>query len=64
MGDSGLAGAREYFRHNKKTLPQDAQKVRPARPQAEKEPEANPRGYGEDSCEPRTPLEDFLSILR
>ncbi len=42
---------------------QDAQKVRPARPQAEQEPEAYPQGYVEDSCEPRTPLVDFFSIL-
>ena len=42
---------------------QDAQKVRPARPQAEQEPEAYHQGYVEDSCEPRTPLVDFFSIL-
>ena len=44
-------------------LSQGAQKVRPARPQAEQEPEAYPQGYVEDSCEPRTPLVDFPSIL-
>ena len=42
---------------------QDAQKGRPARPQAEQEPEAYPQGYVEDSCELRTPLADFFSIL-
>ena len=43
---------------------QAAQKVRPARPQAEQEPEAYPLGYVEDSCELRTPLADFFSSLR
>jgi len=43
---------------------QDAQKGRPARPQAEQEPEAYPQGYVEDSCELRTKLADFFSILR
>jgi hypothetical protein len=42
---------------------QDAQKGRPARPQTEQEPEAYPLGYVEDSCELRTPLADFFSIL-
>jgi hypothetical protein len=45
------------------TGPQDAQKGRPARPQTEQEPEAYPLGYVEDSCELRTPLADFFSIL-
>jgi hypothetical protein len=36
---------------------QDAQKVRPARP------EAYPQGYVEDFDEPRTKLADFFSIL-
>ena len=35
---------------------QAVQNDRPARPQAEREPEAYPRGYVEDSCELRTPL--------
>ena len=42
---------------------QDAQKGRPARPQAEQEPEAYPQGYVEDFDEPRTKLADFFSIL-
>ena len=42
---------------------QDAQKDRSARPQAEQEPEAYPLGYVEDSCELRTPLTGFFSIL-
>ena len=42
---------------------QDAQKFCPARPQAEQEPEAYPPGYVEDSCELRTKLADFFSIL-
>ena len=45
------------------TPPQDAQKVRPARPQAKPEPEAYPLGYVEDSGELRTKLADFFSIL-
>ena len=44
-------------------LPQAVQKERPARPQAEQEPEAYPLGYVEDSCELRTPLEDFFNSL-
>ena len=42
---------------------QDAQKVRPARPQASRRPEAYPQGYVEDFDEPRTKLADFFSIL-
>jgi hypothetical protein len=42
---------------------QDAQKGYPARPQAEQEPEAYPPGYVEDSCELRTKLGAFFSIL-
>jgi hypothetical protein len=42
---------------------QDAQKGRPARPQAEQEPEAYPLGYVEDFDEPRTKLAGFFSIL-
>ena len=41
----------------------DAQKGRPARPQAKQEPEAYPQGYVEDSCELRTPLADFFNSL-
>ena len=48
---------------NGRTIQQDAQKVRPARPQAEQVQEAYPQGYVEDSCELRTPLADFFSIL-
>jgi hypothetical protein len=48
---------------NKISFSQDAQKDRPARPQAEQEPEAYPQGYVEDSCELRTPLAGFFSIL-
>ena len=48
---------------NKISFSQDTQKDRPARPQAEQEPEAYPQGYVEDSCELRTPLTDFFSIL-
>ena len=48
---------------NKISFSQDAQKDRPARPQAEQEPEAYPQGYVEDSCELRTTLADFFSIL-
>ena len=46
-----------------RTLQQDAQKNRPARPRAEQEPEAYPLGYVEDSCELRTPLADFFNSL-
>jgi hypothetical protein len=49
--------------HRLYALQQDAQKVRPARPQAKQEPEAYPLGYVEDSCELRTPLAAFFSIL-
>ena len=41
-----------------------AQKGCPARPQAKQEPEEYPLGYVEDSCELRTPLADFFSILQ
>ncbi len=44
-------------------ISQDAQKGRPARPQAEQEPEAYPLGYVEDSCELRTKLAGFFSFL-
>jgi hypothetical protein len=49
--------------HNRRIFTQDAQKGRSARPQAEQEPEAYPQGYVEDSCELRTPLAAFFSIL-
>ena len=52
------------LRSSRRSDLQDAQKVCPARPQAEQEPVAYPQGYVEDSCEPRTPLADFFSILR
>ena len=42
---------------------QAAQKVRPARPQAESKPEAYPLGYVEDFDEPRTKLAGFFSNL-
>jgi hypothetical protein len=42
---------------------QAVQKDRPARPQAEQEPEAYPLGYVEDSCELRTPLAGFFNSL-
>ena len=46
-----------------KVLPQDAQKVRPARPQPKNRPQAYPLGYVEDLFEVRTKLEDFFNIL-
>jgi hypothetical protein len=48
--------------HNKSTLPQDAQKGHPARPQRVKT-RGVPSGYVEDLNDARTPLEDFFSIL-
>ena len=48
----------------RESFQQDAQKGQPVRPQAKQEPEAYPPGYVEDSCELRTPLADFFSILR
>ena len=48
---------------NKISFLRDAQKDRPARPQAEQGPEAYPQGYVEDSCELRTLLAGFFSIL-
>jgi hypothetical protein len=48
---------------NEREPTQDAQKGSSARPQAKQEPEAYPLGYVEYSCEPRTPLADFFSIL-
>ena len=43
--------------------PQDAQKVRPARPQPKEGPQAYPLGYVEDLNDARTKLADFFSIL-
>ena len=48
---------------NKISFLRDAQKDRPARPQAEQGPEAYPQGYVEDSSELRTLLAGFFSIL-
>ena len=42
---------------------QAVQKDRPARPQAEQEPEVYTLGYIEDSCELRTPLAGFFNSL-
>ena len=47
---------------NRKTLPQDAQKGRSARPQRVR-PEAYPLGYVEDLNDARTKLAGFFSIL-
>jgi len=47
----------------RESFQQDAQKGHPARPQAKQEPEAYPPGYVEDSCELRTKLGAFFSIL-
>jgi hypothetical protein len=44
-------------------FPQDAQKGRPARPQASRNRRRTLGGYVEDFDEPRTKLEDFFSIL-
>ena len=52
-----------YECHKRKTLRQDAQKDRPARPQSMKAPEAYPLGYVEDAFKTRTPLADFFSSL-
>jgi len=41
----------------------DAQKDRPARPQASRNRRRTPRGYVEDFGEPRTKLAGFFSIL-
>jgi hypothetical protein len=48
--------------HNRKILPQDAQKVRPARPQRVKA-RGVPLRYVEGLNDARTPLADFFSIL-
>jgi hypothetical protein len=48
--------------HNKRTLPQDAQTGRPARPQRVKG-RGVPSGYGEGLNDARTPLADCFSIL-
>ncbi len=49
--------------HNRKTLPQDAQKGLPARPQPKNRPQAYSLGYVEDLFKARTKLEGFFSIL-
>jgi hypothetical protein len=59
--------ARESFEcphmwHNRRTLPQDAQKGLPARPQRVKG-RGNPLGYVEGLNDARTKLADFFSIL-
>ena len=48
---------------NRVTLLQDAQKVRPARPQASRNRRRTLKGYVEDFDELRTKLADFFSIL-
>jgi hypothetical protein len=48
---------------NRRTLPQDAQKGLPARPQPKNRPQAYPLGYVEDLFKARTKLEGFFSIL-
>ena len=60
--------ARESFNslhvwHNRRTLPQDAQKALPARPQPKNRPQAYPQGYVEDLFKARTKLGGFFSIL-
>ena len=49
--------------HNRRALPQDAQKGRPARPQASRNRRRTLLGYVEDFDEPRTKLAAFFSIL-
>jgi hypothetical protein len=49
--------------HEENTSLQDVQKVRPARPQPMKAPQAYPLGYGEDAFEVRTKLAGFWDIL-
>ena len=49
--------------HNRRTLPQDAQKGLPARPQPKNRPQAYSLGYVEDLFKARTKLEGFFSIL-
>jgi hypothetical protein len=57
--------ARENFEgphvwHNRRSLPQDAQKCRPARPQRVRA-RGVPSGYVEGLNDVRTPLEAFIS---
>jgi hypothetical protein len=52
----------EHVWHNRRTLPQDAQKGRPARPQRVKA-RGVPSGYVEGLNDARTLLADFFSIL-
>jgi len=49
--------------HTRRTLPQAAQKDRPARPQRVKA-QGVPSGYVEGLNDARTPLADFFSSLR
>ncbi len=49
--------------HNRRTVPQDAQKGLPARPQPKNRPQAYSLGYVEDLFKARTKLEGFFSIL-
>jgi hypothetical protein len=48
---------------SRRTLPQDAQKALPARPQTKNRPQAYPQGYVEDLFKARTKLGGFFSIL-
>jgi hypothetical protein len=52
----------EHVWHNRRTLPQDAQKGRPARPQRVTA-RGVPSGYVEDLNDARTLPADFFSIL-
>ena len=52
----------EHVWHNRRTLPQDAQKGRPARPQRVKA-RGVPSGYVEGLNDARTLLADFFSFL-
>ena len=52
-----------YLWDSRRTLPQDAQKALPARPQPKNRPQAYPQGYVEDLFKARTKLEGFFSIL-
>ena len=52
----------EHVWHNRRTLPQDAQKGRPARPQRVKA-RGVPSGYVEGLNDARTLPADFFSIL-
>ena len=56
-----FGGPQEHL--HRKTLLQDAQKGRSARPQANRNRRRTLGGYVEDFDEPRTKLADFFSIL-